>query len=325
MNGFIILGLVMGLVAVVTVLVFFLVPSLSGDDAAARQQMRNMSNQQRGVSDQDLTEEQGVRKKGYKDAEPVSKTSNSSLTLQKKLKYAQWTNIPPYCISIAQVAISLTVFLVVRQYFGMLLQVISLATGPILINTIIMWRVNSRFERFDADYPQFLMSLVGLLKTGMNPVQALQASAEGLGDDSLLKSEITLMLERMKLGVSEDRSIGAFGEDINHPEIELFVQALLLSRRVGGTLSDTLERLAKQVRKRQYFRRAAQAAVALQRGSINMILAILAALELYLFFTWRAAVTDAWLDKTGKSVCEFGLFMIIFGYYWSRQVSKIRT
>ena len=99
----------------------------------------------------------------------------------------------------------------------------------------------------------------------MNSLTALQAASEGLDPESLVRQEVELMLERLRMGVPEDQSIGSFGEDIFHEEIELFVQALLLSRRVGGNLSDTLERLAKQVRKRQYFRESASAAFGQQR------------------------------------------------------------
>ena len=132
------------------------------------------------------------------------------------------------------------------------------------------------------------------------------------------------MVERLRFGVPEDKSIGSFGEDIYHPEIELFVQALLLSRRVGGTLSDTLERLAKQVRKRQFFRMSAAAAVGMQRGSIWIIILILVGLEVYLLFTYPQAVTGAWKDDLGKQVWQFGIVVILGGIFWVRQVTKIR-
>jgi tight adherence protein B len=185
--------------------------------------------------------------------------------------------------------------------------------------------IEKRFKAFDADYPQMLLSLVGLLKTGMNPMGALEAASKGLDDGSLVRQEIELMIERLRFGVSEDKSIGSFGEDIFHPEIELFVQALLLSRRVGGTLSDTLDRLAKQVRKRQYFRSAANAAVGLQRGSIWFILGILVSLEVYLYIVYPESITGAINDEFGWQVWQGSIVVILLGLYWVRQVTKIRV
>lgn len=181
-----------------------------------------------------------------------------------------------------------------------------------------------RFKAFDNDYPQMLLSLVGLLKTGMNAMGALEAASQGLDETSLVKEEIDLMITRLRYGVPEDKSIGSFGEDIYHPEIELFVQALLLSRRVGGNLSDTLDRLAKQVRKRQYFRNSAKAAVGMQRGSIWFILGILCSLEIYLYLVYPEAVLGAIRDETGWLVWQFGLMVIALGMFWVRQVTKIK-
>lgn len=253
------------------------------------------------------------------------RVADTGLTFQKRLKYAQLTAVSPIVFVAAQIAISLAAFLLARQVFDLLLQLIALFAGPIVVNWGIARRIQRRFKAFDGDYPQFLLSLAGLLKTGLNPVQALQSASESLEEESLVRTEVQIMLERMRLGVPEDKSIGSFGEDILHPEIELFVQALLLSRRVGGNLSDTLDRLSRQVRKRQFFRSSAVAAVGMQRGSIWFILAILMSMETYLFFTWREAVVEPWKHETGRIVCQAGLMAIIIGVYWVRQITKIKV
>lgn len=253
------------------------------------------------------------------------KYADSKLTLRKKLRFAQWQHLPPFVFSLAQIVVSLAVFLLVRVWFDSLLQVISLLSGPILMNSLLNRRITARFERFDSDYPQFLLSLTGLLKTGMNPVQGLEASAAGLEEGSLVRMEVELMLERMRLGIQEEKSIGSFGEDVLHPEIELFVQALILSRRVGGTLSDTLERLAKQVRKRQYFRRSANAAISMQRGSIWAILGILGALMVYIWFAWNDVIITLWTEPFGRKVVQGAIALVLLGIYWIKQVTKIRT
>ena len=252
-------------------------------------------------------------------------SSDNKLTLQKRLKFAQLSHIPPFVFAITQMVISVTAFLIARQYFYILLQLMALTLGPLIVNAFINFRVSSRFKRFDKDFPPFLLSFVGMLKTGLNPMQALEACAVNLEDTSLVRQEVELMLERLRLGVSEERSIGSFGEDVNHAEIELFVQSLLLSRRVGGNLSETVDRLARQVRKRQYFRASAQAAVGLQRGSILFILAILVSLEGYLYLAWPECVITTWTDPTASKVAQGGLTMIMFGMYWVLQVTKIRV
>lgn len=255
----------------------------------------------------------------------IRKTNSSRLNLRKRLRFAQ-LDLHPTIYYLLQVVLSLIAFAVVNLMFSNpLLRLASLLSGPLFMNWVVNTRMNSRFKAFDKDYPTFLLSLIGLLKTGMNALTALQAASEGLEEGSLVKEEIDLMLERLRLGVPEDQSIGSFGEDVFHEEIELFVQALLLSRRVGGNLSDTLDRLAKQVRKRQYFRSSAVAAISQQRFSIWVIIGILVAISIYMSFMVPDVVFGTWKDPTGRQVVEGCLLMILGGIYWIRQVTKIKV
>lgn len=258
------------------------------------------------------------------EQEAVKRVVSSKLTLRKKLRYAQW-KIEPVVYRAAQVTISLIVAGVLSLYMNLFVVLISLLSGPLFMGWLLNMAVERRFKAFDADYPAFLLSVVGLLKTGMNAMSALEAAANGLEEGSLVKTEVIMMIERLRYGVPEEKSVGSFGEDIFHPEIELFVQALLLSRRVGGTLSDTLDRLAKQVRKRQYFRASAVAAVSMQRGSIWFIIAILFGIELYLYFMFPESVIDAWNHPIGWQVWQGAVLVILLGIFWVRQVTKIRV
>jgi tight adherence protein B len=127
------------------------------------------------------------------------------------------------------------------------------------------------------------------------------------------------------LGVSEDRSIGSFGEDIHHQEIELFVQALILSRRVGGTLSDTLDRLAKQVRKRQNFKMAASGAVGMHRGSIWVILALISALQLYMLFSTPEIVLGTWRNPSLNGFAQAAVALMVVGVLWMNKMTRFKV
>jgi len=301
----------------------------ASSDVAVRQSIRSMVAAQRQEQDED-----GRQVYSYTNSQREDATSNADgelpaakngINFEKRLKYSRLTAIPPYVFVLAQIAISVVAFLTVRMYFFLGLQLMALSLGPLIVNGFINRRMNSRFKRFDRDFPQFLLSFVGMLKTGLNPLQALEACANNLEERSLVRQEVDLMLERLRLGVSEERSIGSFGEDINHPEIELFVQSLLLSRRVGGNLSDVVDRLSRQVRKRQYFRSSAIAAVGLQRGSIMFIMSILVSLELYLYIMWPECVITTWTDPGASMIAQVGLCLIFFGLWWVAQVTKIRV
>jgi tight adherence protein B len=248
----------------------------------------------------------------------------SKSSLDDRLRFAQLEGVPVSVVSVAQVVVSLTLFLLARLYLEEPLQALALLMGPVLVNGDINRRIRKRVERFDTDFPQFLLAVASMLKTGLNPVQALEAASDNLEHDSVVRQEVELMLERFRVGVPEDRSIGSFGEDIAQPEIELFVQALLLSRRVGGNLSDTLDRLSKQVRKRRVFKMTASATVAQQRGSIWVIIGIMAAVQLYLFKVAPDMIIGAWTHPQLADFAQFALVLIWLGVMWMTRITNIK-
>jgi hypothetical protein len=54
------------------------------------------------------------------------------------------------------------------------------------------------------------MAFVSRLKSGMNSLTALQSASSGFSDTSLLRAEIELMLERIRLGIQEEQAIKRF-------------------------------------------------------------------------------------------------------------------
>ena len=249
--------------------------------------------------------------------------ASSKITLEKCLYYAKWS-ISVMQFRAMQASCSLMLFIPAYLYAKVPIWLLSVLMGWIIPTIFLERRLEKRFEAFDEDYPVLLLSYVSLLKTGMSPIPGLEAAAKGLAEDSVVRAEVSLLLERLRLGLSEDQAISAFGEDVNHPELELFVQSLILSRRVGGTLSQTLERLAKQVRKRQEFRKKAVAAVGMERTSLKAIACIMGSLMIYLAFVAPNLVLPALTHEIGSVVFQGGIATIIIGFYWSRQVTNIK-
>lgn len=326
MNLLLVAVLVMMVVSAVLLVAILLdIPILRG--GGMDQRVRTLVASQRAVQTETEAIRQQSRASAFaraSDENPNTiKTTGARLTLTKKLRYAQWKTAPltfrVFELGIAVIAVMLSSLVLTSVFVPF-----TACLGPLVMHSLLNRAMNARFSAFDKDYAAFLLSIVGLLKTGMTPMTAIESAAEGLEPGSLLRIEVEVMIERTRYGVPEDASIGSFAENINHPEIELFVQALLLSRAVGGTLSDTLERLSRQTRKRQHFRNSAKSQVALQRGSIVTIIVLLAALEGFLYFTFPEAVVGVFKDKRGFLIWQFAVSVILLGVYWSRRVTDMR-
>ena len=311
-----------GVSSLIGVAAVFAWPYLRGGEAASR--LRTMVKSRGGAASVESQTEDAISRLARMGAqgEPV-KLSNAEMTLEKRLMFAHW-DMSPTRYYLYTALVTFIFFSIAYIKLNTLGLVVSLFAGRGVMNALVNKAIQKRFNKFDRDYAPFLLSLVGLLKTGMNPIQALGTASSSLENDSLVRFEVELMLERIRAGAPEDKSVGAFGSDINHPEIELFVQALLLSMRLGGTLSDTLERLAKQVRRRQFFRSQAVAAVGLQRGSIWFILCIQTTLMVFIYFILPTFIIESATNPIGWQVWQGGIFVMMMGMLWVRLVSNIR-
>ena len=249
---------------------------------------------------------------------------SSKMTMEKMLRYARWS-ITPLQFRGIQIFLAVLFFLPAYLHATVFIQMLMFFVGYATPKTLLDRSLKKRFEAFDEDYPVMLLSYVSLLKTGMSPIAGLEAAGKGLDETSLVRAEIELLIERLRLGLAEEQAISAFGETVAHPELELFVQSLILSRRVGGTLSQTLERLARQVRKRQQFRKQAVAAVGMERSSLQMIAAIMTLLMFYLAWTAPGLVFPAFSHPLGMKVFQCGLMLIVFGFYWSNKVTDVKV
>lgn len=331
---FIIVLLVVLMAAVGMLVVFITVGAPVGPDKV-KQQVAVSDSLRSLVTAQRQQQARDPKKGGAKNSLAVAaaaesqenikqRSSSSRMTLEKKLKYAKWSMTAIQFRTI-QTAAAIVAFIPAYVWGNTLMRALALFLAPALVMGVLDRAMKIRFKMFDDDYPVLLMQYVSLLKTGMSTIGGLEAAAKGLDEGSLVRSEVELMIERLRMGLSEDQAINAFGEDIAHPELELFVQSLLLSRRVGGTLSLTLERLAKQVRKRQQFREQAVAAVGMERGSIYAIAVIMSLLMAYITFSQPELVLPAFSHPTGNNILQTGFVLVVFGFYWSKKVTNIKV
>ena len=262
------------------------------------------------------------------DAEMSKKRLEAAyrLTLERRLKYAQ-LSLTTGQVRIIQGLIAALVFVLLMLVHSnnYIIATLFAFMAPIVISDLIDRRIKKRFNAFDKDFATFLMSYVSLLKTGMSTFTGIETAANGLDVYSLVRAEVHLLIERVKLGLQEDIAINSFGEDVYHPEIELFVQSVVLSRKLGGNLSNTLERLAKQVRKRSQFRSQAIAAVGMERNSLWGVLVVMGLMIGYLGFSAPDLMEPAITNSTGWLITQFCVVLVVAGIYVMKKITNIKV
>lgn len=295
-----------------------------------KQRARNLKARKPGDSSRDFQPVQRVDAILAETAAESGKVRPRETQDKRTERWLKYSGLPisPFqfrAISFGCIAALYLLILLAPRLNAIVRILIAVCGGRSLSHSYVNRRITRRFNAFDQDFAPFMLSLVGLLKTGMNIMSAIDAAAERLGPDSMFRLEVIRMLERLRFGVSEEHAIGAFAEGIDHPDIELFVQALLLSKQVGGSLSDTLERLARQARRRAQFRLQARAAVGQQRGSVWVIIVIIGLIQTMMYFQMPEVILSGFKSDAGFIVWQAAGLLCWFAIWLVGQLTRIRV
>ncbi|RIL12646.1 MAG: hypothetical protein DCC75_00045 [Proteobacteria bacterium] len=185
-------------------------------------------------------------------------------------------------------------------------------------------RAYKRAEGFERDYTAFLLSLASAVRTGLDPLVAMNESVKLFDQKSEISGELKQFSAHIDSGASEEEAVQAFGASIEHPDIPLFRTALLLSRKEGSSLAVCLQRLARVTRQRQSFRRKVKGAVAMQKLSSLGIAGCAAAIAVIQFLMNPQAMTQALEHPLGVKLMAGGLCMVGLGVVWMLRLTRAK-
>lgn len=180
------------------------------------------------------------------------------------------------------------------------------------------------FRKFESEFPAFLLSLSSAVKTGLDPLAALEQSETLFPQKSVMRSELGKIRGSLEQGTSEIEALKEFGSSLHCPDLCLFRSAFLLSRNQGASLSQCLQRLAKVTRQRQSFRRKIRAALAMQRLSAFGIVGCASLATLVQTVNNWQSVHQALSDPLGFRAIVLGISLLTIGFIWMLYLSRTR-
>lgn len=219
---------------------------------------------------------------------------------------------------VSGVVILLSAGWLVGQWWGVLPVLAGLLAAP----SLILRRMHRRRAAlFDAQLPELLQALAGALRAGAG----LQPALQHIVSQSLppLSQEFSLMLREQRLGLGFQDALRQLHRRMPTESCSLVVSALGIAAQTGGSLADTLERIAQTLRARQHWLGRVQALTAQGRMQSHImaglpvcLLLVLSRLEpeamALLYETWYG-----WLILLSIVALE-GL-----GIVWIRRVTAI--
>jgi tight adherence protein B len=163
-----------------------------------------------------------------------------------------------------------------------------------------------------------MVSFSNGVRAGLSIAQALDILAEQ--SPRPVRDEFRQMVSEFNLGKPLEQTLLEAKERLRSENFSLFAAALLASRRSGGKLNETVERIAHSVLEMQRLERKVQSETAQARKSaVYMGIAPAVILVVY-YFVDPVNTTALFTTIIGQMMLSAAVVMNVSAYLWARYI-----
>lgn len=199
---------------------------------------------------------------------------------------------------------------------GPVLAGLAFVIGSLALCGYVHVRARAHRVAIDRDLPALLTTVASSVRAGMDPLSALIGARDYFARDTVLVQEIERVRQGLHKGRDEEELLEEFLSLYGSRDGELFKGCLILARRHGGSLADSLHRITRVVRQRQSFRRKTKAALAMHRMSAIGIALCAVAMGALQFGMNPQSLDLAFSHPIGSKILSGGLLLIMTGLGW---------
>lgn len=178
-----------------------------------------------------------------------------------------------------------------------------------------------RLRKIEQQLPDLLLALASALRAGSGIQSALRHISSYC--PAPLAQELSLMQREQRIGVSFDQALIAFYNRVPTESTSLVVSALRISMQSGGTLAETLERIADTLRSRLYLLGRVRALTAQGRMQAWVMAALPVALALVLYVIDPDSIALLWTTTAGWAVIILIIVLEGIGLFFIRKIVNI--
>ncbi|MGE4131275.1 MAG: type II secretion system F family protein [Bdellovibrionales bacterium] len=151
--------------------------------------------------------------------------------------------------------------------------------------TFIGWQIpriimNNLWDRRCAKLVDQMVDGMTIMANGIKAGQSLTQSMERVVENMAgpLPQEFSLVLNKVRLGMSVEDALNEFGERIPRQDVQMFVTAVVILKETGGNMAETFQTITTTVRERQKVEKKIEAMTA--QGNMQAIIVSLVPLLL---------------------------------------------
>lgn len=170
------------------------------------------------------------------------------------------------------------VFLALWPHFvpGMILSTILMIVGWTAPRMVMLSLWEKRCSRLTNQMVDGMTIMSNGIKAGQSLTQSMERVVENMIGP--LPQEFSLVLNKVRLGMSVEEALNEFGERIPRQDVQMFVTSVIILKETGGNLAETFQTITSTVRERQKIEKKIEALTA--QGNMQAIIITLVPLLL---------------------------------------------
>lgn len=180
-----------------------------------------------------------------------------------------------------------------------------------------------RLKRFESLLPETLDLMGRALRAGHSLSGALQMAGTEMPDP--VGEEFRQVVDEINFGIAAQEALQNLAKRVPSTDLGFFVVAVLIQRETGGNLSEIFANISNIIRERLKLFGKVRALSAEGRYS-GYVLALLPFITAFMtYLVDPTFVSLLWTDPAGVFLIKLGLFMMVIGGLWMRNIVRIHV
>lgn len=198
------------------------------------------------------------------------------------------------------------VFTLTITRLNVVLSVIMALVGLLVPRILLSYYVRKRRRTFELQFVQGLDFLSSSMKAGLSFVQALESLVEN--STPPLSQEFDLLLREYRIGIPLNEALQNLARRVESEELNLMVFSTIITRELGGDISEIFDHLAEVIRSRHRVMERLDTLTA--QGRLQAIVCGAIPFALYgILFLWQPGYVQPLFDTNVGRVAVYAVVL----------------
>ncbi len=183
-------------------------------------------------------------------------------------------------------------------------------------------RIKQIRKKFSQQFPAAIRMMMNSLRAGHD----IRSSFEMVSEDmpSPVKEEFSHILRELNVGITLDVALSNFQKRMELSDVSIFVISVLLNNKLGGNLTEILQKLEQTMRDRIRLRGEIASLTGQAQASAMLLTILVPAVTGYMFVTSPEYMRPLWTTTIGIWITIISYLSVAFGSFLLFRMAQVK-